>query len=373
MKLYFYCDDSLSKRIKSYNYFKYTLAIVEIIYTLILVFAFLFLGLSLKLLKQIHYFITNKYLAIIFYTLILYFLYYLFTFPLNLYRSFILEHKFFLSNQKIKDWLKDQFKVLLISGLILIILVEFFYFILFKSKHNWWWQISLFWIFFSLILTRLMPVLIIPLFFKYKKISDEQLKERIINLAKKMKIKILDVFEIDFSKKTLKANAGLVGLGKNRRVILADTLKDKYTHIEIEVILAHEFAHYKMKHLLKLIFINAFFIFILFYLIFISSDYILNFFGLKSLSDLASLPVIFLYFLLYEVITQPFKNYFSRRFEKSADIMALKTTGLKDEFISLLKKLSLQNLSDPNPNFLIKFFFFDHPPLAERLKIAQSL
>jgi STE24 endopeptidase len=188
-----------------------------------------------------------------------------------------------------------------------------------------------------------------------------------------MQVKILDCYQIDFSKKTLKANAAFVGIGKTRRVILADTLKDKYTFDEIEVILAHEFAHYRLRHLLKLILLSSLVIIISFYLIFRTSSYALGLFGLSSLSDIASLPLIFLYFVLLGIIMQPLQNYVSRRLERNADIMALKITGLKEAFISMMEKLALQNLADRNPHPLIKFFFFNHPPIDERIAAAMAV
>lgn len=193
-----------------------------------------------------------------------------------------------------------------------------------------------------------------------------------MKLAERMNVKLLDCFEIDFSKKTLKANAAFVGVGNTRRVILADTLKDKYSYDEIEVILAHEFAHCRLKHLLKLIVINSLSILVIFYLIARTSIYALNLFGLASLSDIASLPLIFIYFILLSVIAQPLEAFVSRSFERSADSLALETTGLKDAFISTMNKLSEQNLSDRSPNPIIKFFFFDHPPIDERINSAKD-
>ena len=194
-----------------------------------------------------------------------------------------------------------------------------------------------------------------------------------MKLAEKMKVKILDCFEIDFSKKTLKGNAAFVGIGNTRRVILADTLKDKYSYDEIEVVLAHEFAHYQLKHLLKMIVVNSLTTFAVFYLIFRTNAHTLNFFGLANLNDIAALPVILIYFVLFGIITRPLEAFISRSFERSADSLALETTGLKDAFISTMSKLARQNLSDTNPHPLIKFFFFDHPPIEERIKMARSL
>jgi STE24 endopeptidase len=193
-----------------------------------------------------------------------------------------------------------------------------------------------------------------------------------MSLAKKMQVKILDCFEINFSKKTLKANAAFVGWGATKRVLLADTLKGKYTPDEIEVILAHEFAHYKQRHLLKLIFVNSAAISISFYLIFRTREVSLSLFGLSSLSDIASLPVILIYFVLLGIIMQPFENYISRRLEKNADKLALKVTGLKEAFISTMDKLAAQNLADRNPRPIIKFFFFDHPSIDERIAMAKK-
>ena len=355
---------------KKYSSIKYTLAIIDIVYLLILLFIFQGLGLSKELAINISR-ILKPYLVIPAYILVALVIYYTLDFPLNFYRSFILEHKFSLSNQKIGDWLRDQSKAVIISYLIIIIMFEALYYILGRYPGIWWWIISLFWIFFSLILARLTPIVIIPLFFKYKKLSDETLRQKIINLAEKMSIRILDVFEIDFSKKTLKANAAFVGMGKTKRVILSDTLKDKYSYDEVEVILAHEFAHYKLRHLLKLILVNSLAIILSFYLISKTSSYSLNIFGLSSLADIASLPIIVIYLVIFGIIMQPLQNYISRRLERNADVLALKVTGLKEAFISMMEKLSTQNLADRNPSPLIKFFFFDHPPVDERIALGK--
>jgi STE24 endopeptidase len=365
-------DKEILAKARRYSSLKYTLAIVDIVYLLFLLFLFQALGLSKTLAVNISG-IFKSYLIVPVYLLIISVIYYLLDFPLNFYRTFTLEHKFCLSPQKIKDWLKDQIKAGIIAYLIGLILVSAFYYILKRYTHIWWLIISLFWIFFSLILARLAPLIIIPLFFKYKRLCDDALRQRIMKLAKNLKIKILDVFEINLSKKTLKANAAFVGWGKTRRVILADTLKDKYSFDEIEVILAHEFAHYRLRHLFKLILVNSLAIILNFYLIFKTSNYTLNLFGLSSLSDIAGLPLVLIYFVLLGIIIEPLKNFISRRLEKNADKLALKVTGLKEAFISMMEKLALQNLADKNPHPIIKFFFFDHPPVDERIAMAKSL
>jgi len=359
------------EKAKDYSRRKYTLAITDIFYLLLLLSLFLGLGLSKDLAQGISRLDLPVYLVLPVYLLLIYIFYWCLDFPLTFYRSFKLEHKFSLSNQKPSDWLWDQLKSGLITYIISLILLGTFYFILKNNPQAWWLVVSLLWIFFSLILSELTPVVIIPLFFKYKKLDDEALKRRIMQLAEKMRVGILDVFEIDFSKKTLKANAAFVGIGSTKRVILADTLKEKYSVDEIEIILAHEFAHYRLRHLLKLIMVNSLAIILSFYCIFHTSGYFLNIFGLSLLSDVAALPLIMLYLVIFSLVLGPFENYISRRLEKNADLLALKETQKPKAFISMMDKLSTQNLADRAPHPLIKFLFFDHPPVDERIKLAE--
>jgi len=363
--------DALNKA-KAYSLRKYLIAVIDTAYTLVLLFLFLGLSLSKTLAQQLALVTGNSYFVIPAYIFIVFLLHYLLSLPLHFYQSFILEHKFCLSAEKIRDWFADQFKAGLISYFVTLIVLGAFYLALARFPRFWWLVLSLFWIFFSLILARLAPVIIVPLFFKYKRLSDEALRQRIIDLAKKMQINILDVFEIDFSKKTLKANAALMGWGAARRVILADTLKDKYSVEEIEVVLAHEFAHYRLKHLIKLVLMNSAVIIISFYFLFKTGSFLLNLFGLSSFSDVAALPLVAIYLMSFGIILQPLENYISRRMERNADAEALKITGLKEAFISLMDKLAAQNLANRNPHPLIKFYFFDHPPIDERIAIAKK-
>ncbi|MFH1269541.1 MAG: M48 family metallopeptidase [Candidatus Omnitrophota bacterium] len=365
--------DAIFHKAKRYSSLKYALAILDTAYLITLLLVFTGLGISKILAECLSALSIGYYLVVPLYFLIIFISYYALSFPLNFYSSYILEHKFSLSQQKIGDWAKDQAKGGIIYYLISVILIALFYYIVKHFVYGWWWIVSIAWIFFSLILARLTPIIIIPLFFKYKRLSNEPLRERIMKLAGRMGLKILDVFEIDFSKKTLKANAAFVGMGNTRRVILADTLKDKYSDDEIEVILAHEFAHYKLRHLLKLILINSLATIVAFYFIFKTSNYVLSLFGLSSLSDIAALPVVIMYLVVFGIIMQPFSNYISRQLEKNADKMALSVTGMKDAFILTMDKLATQNLSDRKPHPIIKFLFFDHPPIDERINMAKAV
>jgi len=363
--------DKMVDLARSYSHRKYALSIIDLAYSLTLILIFLGSGFSLSLESWVNNFGLVNYLRSALFLLVALLLYYLLSLPLNFYSSFILEHRFNLTKQRVSAWWMDQLKSAGLAYIILLILVLSFYWIL-GNFSRWWLAASVFWIFFSVVLAKLTPVLIIPLFFKYKKIDDEILRQKIFDLAAKMRIKLLDVFQIDFSKKTLKANAAFTGMGKTKRVLLADTLKDKYTHDEIEVILAHEFAHYRLGHMLKLVIVNSLVILATFYLIFRTSSYVLGIFNLDYLTRLASLPLIFLYFIFFGMITQPLEAFISRCFERQADSLALKVTANKTAFISLMEKLAAQNLADRSPHPVIKFFFFTHPPIDERIELAKD-
>ena len=366
-------EDNLTEKSRKYSTIKYSLSASVLVYDFLLLAGFQASGLSGLLAKGVNLLLAGNYLVLPVYFFIIFFVYYILSFPLNFYQSFILEHQFQLTHQSVRSWFFDQLKGGIIAYFISIILLEVFYALSSLQPQNWWWIISLFWIFFSLVLAKLAPIIIIPLFFKYKKFSDQELRQRIIRLSGKMKLKILDVFEIDLSRKTEKGNAALVGFGSTRRVILGDTLRGKYAPEEIEVILAHEFAHQKLQHLLKLILSSAVTTGLFVYAIYRTSPRALGFFGLDSLNDISALPLIFIYLLLSGVILRPWENFLSRKFEFEADRMAITITGLKNAFISTMDKLFAQNLADRNPHPLIKFFFFDHPPIDERIKLARSL
>lgn len=357
---------------KRYVRIKYCFMLINMAYLFVLIFFSLFSGLSNLIAQQTESLIKPSLFCFPVYLFLIFLFYNLFELPLNFYSSFKLEHKFNLTNQKLKDWCLDQLKTQIITYIITLLLFSVFYLTLKTFVNSWWFIVSIFWIFFSLILAKVFPIIIIPLFFKYKKLTDENLRARIFNLAKKIGVSILDVFEIDFSKKTLKANAAFVGWGKTRRVILADTLKDKYTYEEIEVILAHEMAHYKLKHLIKLVVINSIVTIISFYLIFMTSSSVLRYFRFSSLSEIAAFPIIILYLSLLELIVQPIQNLLSRIMERNADRKALEVTALKEAFISTMEKLANQNLADRKPHPIIKFLFFDHPAIDERIKMAQD-
>ncbi|MBI5143584.1 MAG: M48 family metalloprotease, partial [Candidatus Omnitrophica bacterium] len=196
-------------------------------------------------------------------------------------------------------------------------------------------------------------------------------RDKILRLAREFNIKVLDVFEINFSAKTKKSNAAITGWGDTRRIILADNLVNEFTPEEVEVVVAHEMAHYKLKHIWKLIAISAASTAISLYILNLAAQGIASALGMEAVFDIALFPALSLVFTIYGIITAPIQNAVSRKLENDADALALKMTRLKGSFISLMERLAKVNLSDKEPNALIEFLFYDHPSIAKRIESAK--
>ncbi|MDD5255622.1 MAG: M48 family metallopeptidase [Candidatus Omnitrophica bacterium] len=356
-----------------YAYARYAFAITDTAFLCAALLVFQASGLSALLAQKTTLLYPHRFYSLLAYTGVSFLGYSLLAFPLHFFQSFVLEHRFQLSRQRFGAWLLDRCKEGAISYLIIMVLLCVFMVTAERFARHWWLLLSLFWVFFSVLLAQIAPLVLIPLFFKCRKTEDQGLRQKVLDLAAKMRIKLLDVYEFDLSSKTIKANAALTGMGRSRRVLVADTLKANYTHEEIGVIIAHELAHHKLRHIPKLIAVNGASTLALFYLVYKTSPALLRYFAVPSLVDLGALPLLMLYALAFAVVTQPLGNFISRQFERNADACALRVTGDYGAFISAFQKLSAQNLADHAPHPLIKFFFFDHPPIDERIATAGRL
>ena len=209
----------MEDRAKRYSRIKYKLALIDIAYTLLLLLLLQASGIASSLKIALTNLLLSGPLLIAAYSMVIFIMYDALSFFLDLYRSFILEHSFALTKQKLSSWFLDYLKGNILGLIVFVILIEGFYFFIRNYGISWWWMSAAFWIFLSVVIARIFPVVVIPLFFKYKKLENEDLRNRIMALAKKMGVRILDVFEIDFSKKSLKANAAFVGIGRSKRVL----------------------------------------------------------------------------------------------------------------------------------------------------------
>jgi len=315
---------------------------------------------------------SNFYVACLIFSGIFLLFMYVTGFPLHLAGSFFVERRFKLSRQNFGAWTADEAKSAVLSFALSIICIQVFYLVLRNFPAAWWIISAAAWIFFSVVLTRFLPVFLIPIFFKYAPIADRPLRERIMALAERAGIRLMDVCQIDFSRKTAKANAALVGLGKTRKVILADTLTQGFAPEEVEAVVAHEFGHFKHKHIWQLLAFSGITTITGFFVLFLAAEKIAALTGAAGISDLYLLPALVFLMAVFGFILLPLQNFFSRVLERQADGFALDLTGAPEEFISMMEKLAATNLADMEPSRLQKVFLYNHPPIADRIRMARD-
>ncbi|HMS33093.1 MAG TPA: M48 family metallopeptidase [Ignavibacteria bacterium] len=331
-----------------------------------------FTGLSKSILAIAHSYTSNDYFALLIFLGIIGIAENIINFPLNFYSGYVLEHKYDLSNQTLSKYFLEKLKGLILGIVIGIPILFAFYYILSEFGSNWWLILGIFMFIVSVIIGRLAPTLIMPLFYKFKPIENENIKNRILELCKKTGVKIQGIFTFDMSKNTKKANAAFTGMGKSRRIILGDTLMNNFTESEIETVFAHEVGHYTKRHILKMMTVSTIMTFLGLFITAKLYEVSLGYFGFTSVSDISALPLLFLYLSLYGLITTPISNIQSRKYEWEADTFALKTTKDKGAFISAMEKLADQNLADKTPNKIIEYLFHSHPSLEKRIQFAKD-
>jgi STE24 endopeptidase len=178
---------------------------------------------------------------------------------------------------------------------------------------------------------------------------------------------------MDMSKKTRAANAALVGLGNTRRIVLGDTLLDRYEPDEIEIILAHELGHHANWDMWKGLLFQSAISAVGFYLAYVVMEACSGRLGLRGPADIAGFPLLALTFGGVSLLFLPTANAFSRRLERRADKFALRLTDDPRSFISMMAKLGRQNLAEFEPNRLVEFALFSHPSIGRRIQMAREM
>ena len=359
------------EKAKRYERIKLIISITESILSFLLLLLFVLQGYSLYLRDWILTLVKNPYWQFLIFSAIVGGALSLVTLPFGFYSGFVLEHRYGLSNQTIGDWIKEKLKESLVGLVIALPLLLAFYFLLLNYPQTWWLWLSVVVLIFSVILGRLAPQLILPLFYKFEPLNDEELLQRMKRLAKLAKFNLQGIYRFNMSKDTKKANAAFTGLGRARRIIIGDTLLENFTADEIESVFAHEVGHFVHRHLYKLMAAGTLQTFVGFYLVHLLYNSLLLHLGFKGPADLAALPLITLILSLYMLLVSPLSNALSRYYERQADMYALKHSSNPQAFPQALLKLSEQNLSDKEPHPLVEFFFHAHPSIKKRVQMAE--
>ncbi|MDO6819646.1 M48 family metallopeptidase [Zobellia sp. 1_MG-2023] len=291
------------------------------------------------------------------------------TLPFSYYSTFVIEEKFGFNKttkgtffmDKIKGWLM----IAIVGGLIMSLIIWFFQL---AGSYFWvyaWALVAVFTIFMNLFYSKL----IVPMFNKQTPLENGSLKTKIEAFAKNVGFELNNIFVIDGSKRSTKANAYFSGFGKEKRVTLYDTLINDLDEEEIVAVLAHEVGHYKKKHIIfNLIASLALTGVTLFVLsLFINNPAVSIAIGVSQPSFHAALIGFAILYSPISEITGLIMNHFSRKFEYQADDYA-KDTYAALPLITSLKKLSKNSLSNLTPHPAFVFMHYSHPTLLDRIQ-----
>ena len=292
--------------------------------------------------------------------------------PIDFVRGYWLEHRYGLSNLSLRAWVKDQAKGFLVGGVLAVIALECLYWTMRRWPEHWWVIAAVIFVGFFVLLANLAPILIFPIFFKFKPLENSSLQERLLELSRRAGTRVKGVFEWKLSEKTKKANAALVGLGNTRRIILADTLLERLTDEEVEAVLAHELGHHVERHVFKGMAVQVAATFLGFYLAHAVLVRFSGRLGFSGPADFANLPLLALTATVLSLVLLPLVNAHSRHMERQADAYALRAIEKKSAFVSSMEKLAELNMAERRPHPWIEFIFHSHPSIEKRIAFTQE-
>jgi STE24 endopeptidase len=291
------------------------------------------------------------------------------TIPFQLYSTFVIEEKYGFNKTTLKIFITDKLKgymlAAVIGGPLLALLI---YCIQVIGPSFWIWFAAIASV-FILFMNMFYTSLILPLFNKLTPLPDGELKTAIERFSEKVSFPLDNVFVIDGSKRSNKANAFFSGIGKKKKIVLYDTLISRHTTEELVAVLAHEVGHFKKKHIIwgfVLSIVQIFFMMFVLSLLVYNENLSLALGG-QQLSIHLNLIAFAILFAPISGVTGLFMSMYSRRNEYEADAYARETYS-GPALAEALKRLSVDSLSNLYPHPVYVFFHYSHPPLLKRLE-----
>jgi STE24 endopeptidase len=295
--------------------------------------------------------------------------------PFDIYATFVIEERFGFNKTTWKTFIIDRVKGLILSLIIGVpLLAGILAFFEYAGGNAWW----ICWVVVTLVMLIIQfvaPRWIMPLFNKFDPIEEGDLKDAIMDYARSIKFSLENVFVMDGSKRSSKSNAFFTGFGKNRRIVLFDTLIKEHSVSELLAVLAHEMGHFKKKHIFQTMAIGILQTGIMFFLlsVFISYQGLFDAFYMDQKSVYAGMIFFGMLYSPIDFFVGIFMQMFSRKNEYTADRFAVETTGKGKPMIDALKKLSANNLSNLVPHPFYVFLNYSHPPVLERINAISKI
>lgn len=293
--------------------------------------------------------------------------------PFDYYATFVIEEKYGFNKMTKTTFMTDKLKGYLlgviIGGGILALLILFYQ----EVGSDFWWYAWILISLFSILMNMFYARLIVPLFNKQKPLEDGDLKNKIQEFAQKTGFQLKNVFVIDGSKRSTKANAYFSGFGREKRITLYDTLINDLSNEEIVAVLAHEIGHYKKNHIIVnlviSILVTGFTLWLL--SLFIDNPVLAEALGVDEPSFHIGLVAFGILYSPISTITGLLMNILSRKFEYQADDFAKQTYNAQD-LINALKKLTRKSFSNLTPHPAYVFMNYSHPSLYQRVKAMEE-
>lgn len=288
----------------------------------------------------------------------------------------VVERSYGLTKQTPTGWLRDDLKGLALGTGFQVPLTLGAYAVIRRRPDDWWVILASATVPLAVIASQLAPVLILPLFNTFERAEDEELVGRIRGLAERAGVPIADVYRMDMSRQSEKANAFFTGIGATKRIVLGDTLVDRFTPEEVDGVIAHELGHqvhgdiWRMTALMGAVGYGAAYV--------VSKalpaliDRTGKRTGVSRVGDIAGLPLVGLISAGMGLVLSPALAFYSRQMERRTDRFALELTGNGEAYAGAMARLALQNLADPDPSRLVVGMLYSHPPVAERICSARA-
>ena len=359
------------KKSRQYNISKLNLSIMKNIFYVGYIYLLFLGGLFKYINTSINHYDISLYIIDLASILTVYMIIHISMLPFSFYSNFVIETKYQFNTSTKILFFKDNL-ISLVMTLLVISLLSLIFFYIVTYQNLWWLLMSL--TMFSLIIISMFiyPTYISPIFNKFKKLNDENIKDEIKDLSKKTNFSIENLFIMDRSKRSKHPNAYFTGFKSNRRIVFYDTLIDLLSAQEIKAVLAHEIGHYKHNHIVKSLVLSSIVIFIGMFLMsqLINSNHYLEILNLP-ISASSQLVALFFTYQVVSFFTDPFFSTLSRKNEYEADTFASNQVE-KEYLISSLTKLYKSNLSFLIPNKFYALFYFSHPTVLERINNLRS-
>lgn len=301
---------------------------------------------------------------------------YLINLPFSFYGSFILRHRYELTDQTILRWIELSLKGFLVNNGLMAIFLWVPYGLIQRYPETWWWRGGLLMIPVIIFMVFITPLVVDPFFSRYVPIQEGSLKNGIQEMLHRGGIGDADIFVVDKSRDTKTMNAYMTGIFSSRRIVLWDTTINNLDEREVVSITAHEMGHYVRNHVWKGIGLGIAGTFLILFLIHLSSGWIVKAsggaFGFTKLHSYASLPLLLILLNLFNWFGQPLINAVSRSFEREADLYEISMTRDRESAVTAMEKLYETSLGVPRPSGFYEFWYHTHPSLEDRIRFYMT-